>query len=304
MVRKKKVVPALAHLVGVGAVGCLITGVQFVAVITEVFAGNAGPPVAALVAVTLFAVPLLAGYALSARSIVPLTRRAWGLWGWAAAVYGLGTAGAIGAVVIHHRVNDEGNGLAALYFSGGVCYALAAAFFLPGTRTRLAALATAAALAASGGYASWQAAQPPTPDEWIADNRVDRALLRVGEPPTGYALHTAGATEQRFGVTYTRPGSPDLHLGVERTGADTRRRDARGCPVASGDPIRCTDDGEGRQLVAYGGDAARHELVLRRDGLVHTVTIYGNRADLTGARHILLTLRPATDEELVTARWP
>ncbi|MFI6285752.1 hypothetical protein ACIBCM_13515 [Streptomyces sp. NPDC051018] len=298
MVRRNDMVPVLAHLVGVGAVGCFLTGVQFVAVVIGLVSDDAEPPVAALVAVMPFAVSLLAGFALSARSLVPLTRRARGLWIWAAAVYGLGTAGAIGAAAVHFRVYDGENDLAALYLSGGVCYALAAAFFLPGTRIRAAALATAAALAVGGGYVSWQAAQPPTPDEWIADNRVDRALLRVGEPPTGYVLQSVGASEDGFGATYTRPGSPDLHLGVERSGADTRRRDAQGCPVPFGVPIRCTDDGDGRQLVTYGGSAVRQELVLRRDGLAHTVTIDGNEADLPGARHILLTLRPATDGEL------
>jgi hypothetical protein len=85
---------------------------------------------------------------------------------------------------------------------------------------------------------------------------------------------------------------------VERIGHDTRRVDSRGCPVPFGETIRCTDDGDGRQLVTYEDGYERQELRLRRDGLVVTVIVTGSHADLSAARHILSTLRPAADAEL------
>jgi hypothetical protein len=208
----------------------------------------------------------------------------------------LGTVGALGAVAVNQKINDLENRLL-LYPVAGVCYALAAAFFVPGTRARLTTLGAAAVLAAGGGYAAWHAAQPPTLDEWITANGVDRALLRVGDPPPGYTLAGVGASGDGFGADYEKPGSGGLHLGVERIGHDTRRVDSRGCPVPFGETIRCTDDGDGRQLVTYEDGYERQELRLRRDGLVVTVTVTGSHADLSAARH-LSTLRPAADAEL------
>ncbi|MGV9351442.1 hypothetical protein ACWDSD_43435 [Streptomyces spiralis] len=86
-----------------------------------------------------------------------------------------------------------------------------------------------------------------------------------------------------------------LYLGVEWTGHNTPRTDASGYPVL---PIRCQDDGGGRQLVTYESGYEHQELRLRRDGLVYTVTMEGFHGDLSAARHILSTLRPATDTEL------
>jgi hypothetical protein len=208
-----------------------------------------------------------------------------------------GTAGAFVAAVVNFEINHLENTLP-LYVAGGCCYALAAALFLPGTRIRLGALGAAAVLVGGGAYAYWDAAQPPTLDEHLAAHDVDRRLLRVGAPPSGYTLRALGAGEDTFGAEYEHPDSVRLHLGVERAGHDTRRADARGCPVPFGDPIHCVDDGDGRQLLTYEGGYEHQELRLRRDGLVFTVTVEGHHADLSAARHVLSTLRPATDAEL------
>ncbi|MFD8542898.1 hypothetical protein [Streptomyces sp. NPDC059649] len=298
MDRKTEAGRLLAHLAAVAGIGCVLTAVQFQAVMIALFADSAAALVAVLVVGAALGMTALAALATSIRGFVPLTRRARGRWVWAAGVYACGTAGAVAAVAANLR--DDGLHLTvALYPWGGVCYALGAAFFLPGTRTRLVTLAAAVLLAAGGSYLAWAAAQPPTLAEWLTANGVDRALLRVGEPPSGYALEDVGASEDSFGATYARPDAPDLHLSVERIGHDTRRADARGCPVPFGEPIHCSDDGEGRQLVAYEGDYERRELRLRRNGLVHTVTFEGDgRAGLSAARHLLRTLRSATDAEL------
>ncbi|WP_406729251.1 hypothetical protein WJ438_38535 [Streptomyces sp. GD-15H] len=277
--------------------GCALTGVQLQAVLVALFADGAAPFTAALVGVALLSVVALAGLGAAVRTVVPLMRRARGLWAWAASVYALGTVGAFGAAVVNFKINHLEKSLL-LYLAGGTCYALAAALFLPGTRVRLGALGAATALAVGGVYATWAATQPPTLDKWITANGVDYTLLRVGDPPPGYALHVLGASEDGFGADYERPHSTRLHLGVTRVGHDPRRVDARGCPVPIGEPIRCADDGGGRQLLTYEGDYEHQELRLRRDGLVYTVTVEGFHTDLSAARHILSTLRPATDAEL------
>ncbi|GEC05909.1 hypothetical protein SSP24_35640 [Streptomyces spinoverrucosus] len=298
MTQTKKAGPAIAHLAAVWLFGCVLTGVQFQAVLIALFAGGTAP-LAVVVGggVAALAVPALAGLGTAARTIVPLTRRRRGLWAWAVCVHALGTIGAFGVVVVNFQVNRLENGLL-LYPAGGICYALAAALLLPDTRVKLGALGAAAALAVGGSYAAWDATRPPTLDEWLTANDVDRALLRIGDPPPGYTLRVLGASEDGFGADYKRPHSDGLHLAVARTGYDTRRADARGCPVPFGEPIHCTDDGGGRQLVTYEGGYEHQELRLRRDGLTYTVTLQGTDNDLTAARHILSTLRPATDGEL------
>lgn len=298
MGRKTEAGRLVAHLAAVAFIGCVLTAVQFQAVLIALFADSTAALVAVLVVGAALGMASLAALATSVRGFVPLTRRARGRWVWAAGVYACGTAGAVAAVAAN--LHDDGLHLTVLLYPwGGVCHALGAAFFLPGTRARPAALAAAALLAAGGSYLAWDAAQPPTLAEWLTANGVDRALLRVGEPPSGYALEDVGASDSGFGATYVRPGAPELHLSVERIGHDTRRTDARGCPVPFGGTIHCSDDGDGRQLIAYGGDYERRELRLRRNGLVHTVTVQGNgRAGLSAARHLLTTLRPATDAEL------
>jgi hypothetical protein len=50
--------------------------------------------------------------------------------------------------------------------------------------------------------------------------------------------------------------------------------------------------------VTFVGSYEHQELRLRRDAIVYTVTVEGSRTDLSAARHILSTLRPATDTEL------
>lgn len=287
----------LAHLAAVWLVGCIVTGLQWYAAVIALFIGRATLRVAVVVAVVILAVAVFAGLGTTVRTMVPVMRRRRGLWAWAAGVHVLGTCGVFGAAVVNYAI-DRMVGDLWLYVVGGACYALAAALFLPGIRIRIGALAAASALAATGSYAAWAASRPPTVEEWITANRVDRALLRVGGPPPGYTLRVLGASEDGFGAEYERAPSARLHLGVARTGHDTRRADAHGCPVPVGQPIRCEDDGGGRQSVRYEGDHEHQELRLRRDGLVYTVAMEGIHTDLSAARHILSTLRPATDAEL------
>ncbi|MCZ2528184.1 hypothetical protein [Streptomyces sp. HB2AG] len=297
MTQRKEAGRAIAHLAAVWLVGCTLTGVQLPTVLVALFTDGAAPFTAALAGVVLLAVAALAGLGTAVRTIVPLMRRAHGLWTWAASVYALGTVGAFGAAVVNFKINHLENGLL-LYLTGGTCYALAAALFLPDTRVRLGALGAATALAAGGSYATWAAKQPPTLSEWITANGVDRTLLRVGDPPPDYALHILSASKDGFGADYERPHSARLHLDVKRVGDDPRRVDTRGCPVPTGEPIHCTDDGGGRQLLTYEGGYEHQELRLHHDGLVYTVTVEGSHTDLPAARHILSTLRPATDAEL------
>ncbi|MDX3525410.1 hypothetical protein P1P75_02900 [Streptomyces sp. ID05-39B] len=290
---------AVGHLTAVWLIGCALTHLQSQAVLIALFAD--GPGLFGVVVVgggvVVGAVAVLAWLGSAARTLVPLLRRTHGRWAWAAGVYTLGTAGACGAAAVRFEIDHLENGLL-LYLAGGTCYALAAALFLEGLRVRMGALGAASALTIGGMYAAWAAGQPPTLDEWITANGVDRILLRVGDPPPGYALNVMGASADGFGVDYEGPNSARVHLHVAPAGHDTRRVDARGCPVPFGDPIRCTDDGGGRQLVTFVGSYEHQELRLRRDALVYTVTVEGSRTDLSAARHILSTLRPATDTEL------
>ncbi|MFC9267271.1 hypothetical protein ACFTXJ_05815 [Streptomyces zhihengii] len=324
MTRRNDTVPVAVHLVAVWLAGCALSAVQSQAVLVGLFAGSPPWAVGLLAVVAALAVALLAllgrvanvapsarragpaagqeGLAQDApgarvRAGVPLAAGRAGLWAWAAGVWALGTLGAAAAVVVGYRVDHLETALP-VHLAGGACYAVAAALFVPGARVRLGALGTAAALAAGGGWAALDATRPPTLDEWIAANGVDRAMLRLGDPPPGWTVQVLGASEDGFGADYERAGSPRLHLGVARAGQDHRRADAAGCPVPLGDPVVCTDDGGGRLLVAWGGDRPYRELRLDAGGLVHTVTLDGPGADLAAARRILSLLRPATDAEL------
>ncbi|WP_158710998.1 hypothetical protein [Streptomyces albus] len=288
---------AIGHLVAVWLAGCALTGMQVTAVLAMLFSGGAPLLTAVLAFVVLLAVAVLAVLGSAVRTMVPLMRGRGGLWAWTASVYALGTAAASGVTVVSIQI-DRLDGISLLYPAGGACYAIAAALFLPGVRVKLGAAGAAAALAAGVAYAAWAAAQPPTLGEWISANGVDRGMLRVGDPPPGYTLRGVGASEDGFGAHYGGPHAEPLRLGVERAGHETRRVDARDCPVPRGDPIRCTDDGGGRQLRVYEGDHERWELRLRRDGLVYTVSGDGSPTDPSAARHILSTLRPATGTEL------
>ncbi|MEV4232245.1 hypothetical protein AB0J81_35295 [Streptomyces bobili] len=289
---------AIGHLTAVWLVGCALTHVQSQAVLIALFTdGSELFGVIVGGGMVVGAVAVLAWLGSAVRTLVPLLRRARGRWAWAAGVYTLGTLGAFGAAVVRFEIDHLENGLL-LYPAGGTCYALAAALFLPSFRVRMGALGAATALTVGGMYAAWAAGQPPTLDEWITANGVDRTLLRVGDPPPGYALNVMGASEDGFGADYEGPDSARVHLHVAPAGHDTRRVDARGCPVPFGDPIRCTDDGGGRQLVTFAGGYEHQELRLRRGTLVYTVTVEGSRTDLSAARHVLSTLRPATDTEL------
>ncbi|MFD0431488.1 hypothetical protein ACFQ60_42630 [Streptomyces zhihengii] len=226
---------------------------------------------------------------------MPLTAGRAGLWAWAAGVWALGTLGAA-AVVVGYRVDHLETALP-VHLAGGACYAVAAALFVPGARVRLGALGTAAALAAGGGWAALDATRPPTLDEWIAANGVDRAMLRLGDPPPGWTVQVLGASEDGFGADYERAGSPRLHLGVARAGQDHRRADAAGCPSPRR-PGRLHRRRRRTPAGGLGGDRPYRELRLDAGGLVHTVTLDGPGADLAAARRILSLLRPATDAEL------
>ncbi|MEU6814292.1 hypothetical protein [Streptomyces sp. NPDC046860] len=296
MTRKQRARRAIGHLTAVWAAGGAMAYVQFMAVGVALFADLAAPFTAVAVGSMLLAFAALAGLGAAFRRWVPLMRRTGGVWAWAAAVYVLGTAGATGVAVMVMET-DRPWGVPLVFIAGGACYAIAAALLLPGARVKAGALGTAAAMAAGCWYTVWAAAQPPTLDEWITANGVDRTMLRVGDPPPGYTLNVLGASEDGFGADYESSSSTHLHLGVERTGHDTRRADASGCPV-SYEPVHCTDDGAGRRLITFEGGYEHQELRLTRDGLVWTVTMDGTHTDLAPARHILSTLRPATDTEL------
>ncbi|GAA2667330.1 hypothetical protein [Streptomyces lunalinharesii] len=289
------------HLTGVGFVGYVLTAVQFAVALVALFTGRVPVFVAVSLVVAAGAVGLLAGFAAAAQQFVPLARTTRGRWVWAGGVYAFGAAGTVGAAVLTAGPGGPGPSWL-LYLWGGGCYALGAAFFLPGPRIRYGALGVTAALAVGVGYAAWASAQPPTLDAWLTANGVDRALLRLGEPPTGYVLRVNGASESGFGAEYERPGAAGLHLSVTHPDQDTRRTDAHGCPVLPGVTVTCTDDGGGRQLVAYDGFTAWRELRLRRGGLIHTVSLSDRPDGLRAARHVLSTLRPATDAELSPLR--
>ncbi|MFD1832120.1 hypothetical protein ACFSJS_21090 [Streptomyces desertarenae] len=290
-----------AHLAVLALVGTAFAHVQlhavFLALLFSEGAAVAVVPVAAVAGGTA----LFTAVGGLFRQFAPITGRASGRWVWGAGVYTLGTAGVLAVLVVDRQGPGLGPGADVLLHPfGGLCHALGAVPFLAGARVRLAALAGAAVLAGGWAYGVWESSRPLSPEEWLAANRVDRALLRVGDPPPGYALDVAHASATAFGAGYTRGDTRALRLSVERPGTGAGPRvDARGCPVPlGGTAVRCTDDGGGRLLVAYADGHERRELRLLRDGLLHVVALEGPRSDPAAARHVLSTLRPATGAEL------
>jgi hypothetical protein len=300
MAQKNEAGRTFIHLAAIGLVGGALLALELQAGLIALFAGGGGAVALVVGVQTCLGVALFAGLGTAARPLVPSTRSAGGLWAWAAGAYVSGTAGAFCLVWVNHRVNDLEN-VIALFPAVAACYALAAAFFLPGARRRLTTLAATAVFIVGGGCVTWAATRPPTVDQWIADNRVDRDLLRLGDAPPGYTLTGVGAGTSTFGANYERSPSAHLHLEVRRISYVTERTDTSGCPVPRGTPIHCSDDGAGRQSVTYEGWEAgeeHQELRLRSRGLVYIVSPLGTAGDLPAARHILSTLRPATHAEL------
>ncbi|WP_424216934.1 hypothetical protein ACN20G_33095 (plasmid) [Streptomyces sp. BI20] len=287
------------HLAAVWVLGCVLTGAETILLLASLFGDDLGVVVAVALLALCAGVALTAWLGSAARSHVPFTRGVRGLWTWAVLVHVAGAAAAFGAVLLDRAAARSGGSGPSHLLVGGTACALVAAFFVPRTRVRTSALALTAVLAAGVGWSAWTASRPPTLDAWLTSHRVDRALARIGEAPPGHTAHVRGASEDAFGVEYTSDGGgPGFSLRVEREGHDTRRADARGCPVPLGDPVRCVDDGEGRLLITYGGGGAPvRELRLRRAGLVHVVSLR-EPAALGPARRVLATLRPATDAEL------
>lgn len=293
-----------AHLAVLALVGTAFSHVQLHAVfLALLFFEGAAVAVVAVVPVAAVAggTALFTAVGGLFRQFAPITGRASGRWAWGAGVYTLGTAGVLAVLVVDRQGPGLGSGADVLLHPfGGLCHALGAVPFLAGARVRLAALAGAAVLAGGWAYGVWEGSRPLSPGEWLAANRVDRALLRVGDPPPGYTLDVAHASATAFGAGYTHGDARALRLSVERPGTGTGQRvDARGCPVLPGETaVRCTDDGGGRLLVAYGDGRERRELRLLRDGLLHVVALEDPRSDPAAARHVLSTLRPATGAEL------
>ncbi|MGQ4516838.1 hypothetical protein [Streptomyces sp. DW26H14] len=302
----------------VGLGGAALCAVQYTAVLLALFAGPAALLCAVGAAVPL-GVTVLAGIGTGGRRDLPYLRTRSGLWIWACVVYVGGSAATLALAALAHGPGRD-PAPPALLAGSAVCFALSAASFLPGARARLAVLGATAVFAAAAGTAAWAAARPPGTGEWLASHHVDRGLLRLGTAPRGYALGQLAATSDGFSARYDHRGSTGgaLLLTVRRVSYERERTAANGCPVPFGRRSVCADDGGGRQRVRYARPDARgvavtpdgavppgatDELRLRRAGIVCIVSYGGGGAfDLNAARHVLMTLRPATGTELAGLR--
>ncbi|WNI26662.1 hypothetical protein [Streptomyces sp. ITFR-16] len=239
-------------------------------------------------------VGLLAVMGASARTFVPLCGTVPGRLGWAVTVFVLGTLGVAAGLAAYGEDIDLGS--AGLRFAlVGVPYAVAAAFFVPSRRTRLAAVAALVAAVVYGGFVGPAQSQERRHEAEIAKYREQEELLYMGAAPSGMTVARAYTDAGYFTVEY-RPtkqdvmGSADLNLRRPIT-------PSLQCP----EPVRkdetCVVDAHGDMVVSHPFTGSVDVTVVRRIGRAEA-TVSSQTLDAPGLRHLLDSLRPLSDAEL------
>ncbi|MFF3262326.1 hypothetical protein ACFYWO_24565 [Streptomyces sp. NPDC002932] len=293
MTSDRRVLTALHILLVWAAMAVTVPALGFMLLVTALGGGFA-----ATVPVLVLGVPLTVGLltvtGLPVRALVPQCETASRRFGWAVAVFVLGTLGVLAGLAAYGRDVEFGSA-GARFALTGVPYAVAAAFFVPHWWVRLGAVTVLAAAVGYGGFVGPAQSRERQREAEIARYREHAELLYLAAAPAGMELSRAEAGPGYFRVEY-RPtgrnstGYADINLRPTPTPA------AR-CPepVRKGDS--CTVDAHGGMRtvrVFPGGSSISLTRRLRGAEAEASSQTLGE----PGLRRLLDTLHPLSDPEL------
>ncbi|WNI32992.1 hypothetical protein [Streptomyces sp. ITFR-6] len=239
-------------------------------------------------------VGLLSVTGIPVRGVVPLCDTASRRFGWAVAVFVLGTLGVLAGLAAYGSDVDLGSAGAGFALSG-VPYAAAAALFVPSRWVRLGALAAPAAAVAYGGFVGPAQSRERQREAEIARYREHAELLYVAAAPAGMELTRTEAGPGYFRVEYRPEGRNSM--GYVDINLRTALTPAAQCPepVSKGDS--CTVDAHGGMRMVRTFPGGRTVTLTRRlpgaEAEASSQTL-----DEPGLRRLLDTLHPLSDPEL------
>ncbi|MFF3176018.1 hypothetical protein ACFVQ0_25715 [Streptomyces sp. NPDC057900] len=253
---------------------------------------------AAAVPVLVLGVPLAVGLltvtGVPVRTLVPLCETTSRRFGWAAAVFVLGTLGVLAGLAAYAGDVDLGSA-GARFALTGVPYAVAAALFVPNRWLRVGAVAVLAAAVGYGGFVAPAQSRERQREAEIARYREHTELLYLAAAPAGMELTRTEAGPAYFRVEYRPEGRNSM--GYVDINLRTALTPAPRCPepVSKGDS--CTVDAHGgmRTVRTFPGGSTI-SLTRRLPGAEAEVS--SQTLDEPGLRRLLDTLHPLSDQEL------
>ncbi|MFC7844891.1 hypothetical protein [Streptomyces sp. NPDC057382] len=282
------------HLVLVWAVAVVVVPALGFALLAAAWGGGGGAASVVLVVGAPAAVGLLALAGVPARTVVPLCATARGRFGWATAVFLLGTSGVVAGLAAYRADVDLG-GAGGRVVLTGVPYAVAAALFVPGRWARLGAVTALAAAVAYGGFAGPAQARQRQHEAQIARYREYAEVQYLGAAPPGMTVARI-RVGPAFGVEYrgVREDAFSLASLTVHSASAPRAR----CPEPPEKGLTCgADPGGGiRTVRRVPGGAAEITLTRRYRGAEAAVS--SQTLAEPGLRRLLDTLRPLSDAEL------
>ncbi|MGN5630972.1 hypothetical protein [Streptomyces sp. AC154] len=282
------------HLLLVWAVMAVAVPALGFTLLASAWSGGFAAAVPALVLGVALTVGLLTVTGIPVRALVPMCETASRRFGWAVAVFVLGTLGVLAGLAAYGSDVDLGSTGARLALTG-VPYAVAAALFVPNRWVRAGAVAVLAAAVAYGGFVGPAQSQERQREAEIARYRERAELLYLADAPSGMELVLAEAGPGYFLVEY-RP------TGQNSTGyADINVRPALSPAPRCPEPVRkgdsCTVDAHGGMRTVRVFPGGRTISLTRRlpdaEAEVSSQTL-----DEPGLRRLLDTLHPLSDPEL------
>uniref|UniRef100_A0AAU2VYV2 Uncharacterized protein n=1 Tax=Streptomyces sp. NBC_00008 TaxID=2903610 RepID=A0AAU2VYV2_9ACTN len=293
MTSHRRTLAALHLLLVWAAMAVMVPTLGFV-LLASAWSGGFAATVPVLVLGVPLTVGLLSVTGIPVRALVPMCETASRRFGWAVAVFVLGTLGVLAGLAAYG--GDVGLGSAGTRLAlTGVPYAVAAALFVPNRWVRIGAVAVLAAAVAYGGFVGPAQSRERQRQAEVARYREHAELLYLAAAPAGMELSFTEAGPGYFLVEY-RP------TGRSRTGyADINVRPALTpalrCPepVSKGDS--CTVDAHGGMRTVHAFPGGRAISLTRRlpdaEAEVSSQTL-----DEPGLRRLLDALHPLSDQEL------
>lgn len=293
MTSDRRVLTALHILLVWAAMAVTVPMLGFMLLVTALGGGFA-----ATVPVLVLGAPLTVGLLIvtcvPVRALVPHCETASRRFGWAVAVFVLGTLGVLAGPAAYDRDVEFGS-VGVRFALTGVPYAVAAAFFVPHRWARLGAVAALAAAVAYGGFVGPAQSRERQREAETARYREHAELLHLAAAPAGMELSRTEAGPGYFRVEY-RPTGRNSTGYVDINLRPTPTPEPR-CPepVRKGDS--CTVDAHGgmRTVRAFPGGSAI-SLTRRLRGAEAGVS--SQTLGEPGLRRLLDTLHPLSDPEL------